>query len=380
MGLLGDVLQTLSGERYSIHDTSKLLFNKVIGFRGITSGVGCSTIVQNVASALVSEYNMRVCVIDTAFMYNAQYTLLMHSPDISGDGIKDISKYNGSDISTVLAQVSNKLCVVGYYNKTIVDALTRMDSADVIRDIIVKLKDTFDVILIDISDELSQTSVECAIQCNKIYTIVVPGITCVSNILKSMTTLASVAVPVYKCRNVIVNKVPLGVKTGLGMVLNAYTLKTLCEIELSNEIAIAGVKGKKIYGLASEDTGVTSFNVAVDTICKDILDGNNDSSLKSSDGADINATVETSVKGTDTRHAEPIKVNEVVKPDVKAPSVKVKKHLLWKSSDKSNCCNDNKIENSSDNNCNDVLQERSSTDTGLFSDLVDSDKNDDIDF
>ena len=70
-----EVLGLFSGnEADAQHE--KLLFNSVIGFRGIVDGVGTSTILASLAIALSERTNKRICVVDTNILYPTQYALL----------------------------------------------------------------------------------------------------------------------------------------------------------------------------------------------------------------------------------------------------------------------------------------------------------------
>ena len=63
-----EVLGLFSGnEADAQHE--KLLFNSVIGFRGIVDGVGTSTILASLAIALSERTNKRICVVDTNILY-----------------------------------------------------------------------------------------------------------------------------------------------------------------------------------------------------------------------------------------------------------------------------------------------------------------------
>ena len=64
MGLV-KFLGVMSGEG-AVDVQEAMLFNKVIGFRGIVEGVGASTIVQGLAHAFSDRTRLRVCVIDTS--------------------------------------------------------------------------------------------------------------------------------------------------------------------------------------------------------------------------------------------------------------------------------------------------------------------------
>lgn len=271
MGVLGKALGLFSGENRELKVSENILFDKVIGFKGIVEGVGASTILQNTAIALASKTSLSIGVIDVSFMFPAQYDLLTNADNT--DEVEDIIDYT-DDISVImLPSKYRNIRVVGFKNRSIVDMMSTRDSGEQIVKIIEDMKGFFDVILIDLGNEFTQTYAEAAIKCNRIYTVLDPSIKCMSHLQKSINTMASLAIPFYKCRKCLVNKMVDNINAGTMSAIEAMGFNVLDIIPLSAEIASGGIIGSKLWGAVSKGKDITQFNYAIDKVVDDILNG-----------------------------------------------------------------------------------------------------------
>ena len=71
---LTNVLKATSGSNLT-RGLNYSIFYNVIGFRGIRSGIGTSSLVANLALAL-ARLGLKVCVVDTSFLNPSQDVLL----------------------------------------------------------------------------------------------------------------------------------------------------------------------------------------------------------------------------------------------------------------------------------------------------------------
>lgn len=269
MGVLGKALGLFSGEGKELKVSENILFDKVIGFKGIVEGVGASTVLQNTAIAIATKTALSVGVIDVSFMFPAQYDLLTNATNTVE--VNDIIDFN-EDISEIMYPSKYKnIRVTGFKNRSIVDMMSTRDSGQRIVKIIEEMKKYFDIILIDLGNEYTQTFVEAAIKCNRIYTIVEPSMKCMVNLQKSVNTMASLAIPFYKCRKCIINKAVDNVNAGTINALQDMSFEVMDTVPLSIEIARCGVVGSKLWGAVSKGKDITQFNYAIDKIMSDIL-------------------------------------------------------------------------------------------------------------
>ena len=269
MGLLSSLLGAVSGNN-SMKVSEQLLFDKVIGFKSIVPGCGASTLLQNVAIALSDTTKFNICVLDTNFMYPIQYPLLSTVELKKGE--PDILDFAG-DLSKITRSTSYpNIYVAQIEHKTVIDMLSGKDSETNITKLIANLKTYFDIILIDLSYELTNTSIYSAIKCNKIIQVADTSFKCLYNIQKAMNTMVTLGVPLAKCNGVVINKELPNVQLGIQDTLEEAGLKVIDRIPLSMDVAISCAAGRKIYGAMSRDGGVTAFNSAIQSVLDYILE------------------------------------------------------------------------------------------------------------
>ena len=94
MGILRDTLTLFSGGVEQKLAT-QMLFDKVIGFKGVTAGAGATTLLYNIAVMLSQRTMFRVAVVDTSMEFPCLFTLLGASLDDTAKG--DIFDYIAKD-------------------------------------------------------------------------------------------------------------------------------------------------------------------------------------------------------------------------------------------------------------------------------------------
>lgn len=269
MGFLSKLLGAVSGNN-SLKVSEQLLFDKVIGFRGIVPGCGVSTIVQNVAIALSEKTNFTICVFDTNFLYPIQYPMLVSDEFKTKNlDILDFSK----DLSeiTVITKYNN-IYLVNLNNRTIVDMFAGKDTEYIVEKVMGSLKSYFDVILVDISNEFTNIATHSAIRCNKVYQVGDSSLKCLYNLKKSINTMVTLALPLAKANKVILNKQLPDALLGVTNLMEESGLQVIGEIPLSIEIAKLGAAGKKLYGTVSNNKDITVFNEVIESVVIDIAE------------------------------------------------------------------------------------------------------------
>lgn len=267
MGILGKMLSALSGNN-GMKVSEQLLFDKVIGFRGVVPGVGTSTIVQNVAVALSENTNMSICVLDTSFQYPSQYPLLLKGVDAQRS---DFLSFTGELSDITLATSLKNVTLISMYNRTIVDMLSSRDNSDTMIRLIGTLKSYFDVILIDLSHEMTNINTHAAIKCNRIINVADQSIKSMYHLKKSLNNLATLAVPLAKADRIILNKVVPDVLTNTTGVIKEVGLHLVGEIPLSLEIAKAGVSGSKVWTKSKTNKDIKEFSSVIDDLLEMII-------------------------------------------------------------------------------------------------------------
>lgn len=283
MGLLSKLLGTISGGG-SLKVSEQLIFDKVIGFRGVVPGVGTSSIVQNVAISMSENHNLSVAVVDTSYLYPIQYPMLV--TDAEGKR-KDYLDYIGQlqDVATVTSHKNVTLFALS--NRGVSDMLSSKDNEVVLNEFIKGLKTYFDIVLIDLSHEMTNINTYASVKCNKIFNIVDQSLKGVYHFQKSLNTMATLAVPLGKANRVVLNKVVPDIVTNTKGVISDARMKLIGEIPLSAEIAKRGVTGKKLYDNANDNSAVRVFSKVIDSIVEEILGESSQSGSLSGVDADV---------------------------------------------------------------------------------------------
>lgn len=267
MSVLKKILSSISGNKgYKVSD--QLLFDKVIGFKGVTNGVGVSTIVQNVAIAISETTNFSVCVVDTNFLFPVQAQLLAIKQDLKEKDMLDFS----NDISEVVDTTDyENVYLLSLKNRNLVDILSNKDSSLLVERVINQLKTYFDIILIDLSHELTNISTHMAVKCNKIFIVTDMSLKSVVHLKKSLNIMGSLAVPYSKMNYFVVNKVIQDSTVSLKSVLNEIGANVVCEIPLSDDLALYGFSGRRIWTKANMSYGVNELSRNVDILVDNII-------------------------------------------------------------------------------------------------------------
>lgn len=273
MSAISGILKTLSGgmtEKLS----QQLLFDKVIGFRGVKDGVGCSTFVFNTVCGLRDTTKYNICVVDTNMIYPTQEFLLGISSSNDKE-VKDFLDFSGDNVSSVAQRTRySNVYLVSFRDRLLPDMLSSKECRATVEKLFETLKAFFDIIIVDISHEPTWASTVSALKCNKIYTILEPSLTCMSILQKSLNSLASVGVPVYKLRKIILNKNIADVNTGVYKSLKNLGLEVFADVPFSVDIARYGLIGDRTWGAMSNREAVSRFNQAVDLLLDDICQSN----------------------------------------------------------------------------------------------------------
>lgn len=277
MSILGRVIGTLSGgleEKLS----EQLLFDKTIGFRGIKDGVGCSTFVFNTACGLIDATKYNVCIVDTNLLYPTMEFLL--EPQKTEEE-KDIMDFSGDNLSQIAYKTRySNIYLVSFKNRVLADMLSSKECQATVEKLFESLKMFFDIILVDLSHEPTWATTISALKCNRIYTILTPDVSCLSVLQKSMNSLASTGVPVYKMRKVIINRNVADVNTGVYKALKSFDLQIMGDVPFSVDIARYGLTGTRIWGAISNRPAVTVFNKVIDGLLDDICQINETNAVK----------------------------------------------------------------------------------------------------
>ena len=267
MSFLTSLIKTVSGGTET-YRSEQLLYDKVIGIRGVVEGVGTSTIVHNIAAALSDTTHYHVCVLDTHMLYPTLRGLLC----TQAAPAKDWFDFT-ADLSEVVCTTKYRnVKYIGFYYRTLIDMLSTKDCRAVLDNLMSVLKEVFDIILIDLSLEPTVVATNAAVQCNKIYTVVSPEPASMFAFKTSINTAVTTAVPAYKLRNVILNKSAGRYDTTMLDILKENKFNVMCQIPYSDEIIKYNWVGNSYWGAVTRSHDITNANNGIATIVKDIVE------------------------------------------------------------------------------------------------------------
>lgn len=272
------ILKSTSGSAYT-RNIDVDIFYTVYGFKGITEGVGCSTLVANVAQA-IADMGLTVCVIDTSILAPVQDILLKTDVEFEDVNVYEEGKaekrldwfdmpYTKKSVLHI-SKLNQNISVLSFKGKkhTIVDFLSTNDSETLVEMALSELGTKFDIILVDICHEPSAVATACLQQSQKIIQVWNDAPTVLGNLERFLTNSATLACPLDKMSNVVFSKVQRDALGSLDNVLKEYKFKKIGVNYLSEEVALQVVVGNNLFQLPSNDKNVVAYtDCVIDVAC-----------------------------------------------------------------------------------------------------------------
>lgn len=310
--LFGNVLKAVSGASYS-RSLNYKIFYRIIGFKGTTEGVGCSTIVCNTALAL-ADLGLNVCVFDTSIQHPVQDKLLKTNVD----SIEKEDRLDWFDIpyteSSVLHTSSRnrKISVLSFYGKhrTVLDMLTSQDSPELVDIAIDKVQDKFDIILIDLCDELTKVNIFSMQKSQHVIQIWDDSISALNSLDDTITNNVLLSCPMDKMRYVIENKIHDDVMGDLDVLYKQYRFTKLSHCVNSTEISRLCSMNQVLWQYPTNNEEITMFTKMILDIVKHICNISDDD-ISEAEKEDKKASKE---KGKNTESKDAKTSREGTKP------------------------------------------------------------------
>ena len=276
-----NILRQTSGSAYT-RELKYNIFYKVYAFRGITQGVGTSTLVANVALA-IAQAGLTVCVIDTSILNPVQDVLLNTSVSLD-EANPNVEVLDWFDMpytrKSVLhvSKVNKNVSVLSFKGKgrTVVDFLSTNDSAQLVEIALTELNSKFDIILIDACDEMSAINTTCLQMSQQVIQVWNDTPIVLSNLETFITNSITLSCPLDKMRFVVYSKMCKDAMGSLDELIKQYRLKHIATSYLSEEVNLLLVTGKTLFQYASSNKLVIEYtNCVIDIACH-ILNIHND--------------------------------------------------------------------------------------------------------
>lgn len=264
--LLEGVLKASSGSNLS-RTIRYSVFYQIIAFRGIKDGLGCSTLVANVAYAL-AKLGVNVCVIDTSILNPCQNDLLntnyKDNPEKKQEDWFDMGFTKKSVLNQ--SKLDSHISVLAFKDRTVIDLASTSDSDAYVQLAYSELLTKFDIILVDVCSEPTNICMAAMQQAHKVIQVWNNTPHIMRNVDSFVKNSAIMALPLEKMRYVVssmtVDDLPLNWDETLGK----YKFKHLAHVGMSLELAHILATGKMPYQFPSKHEDVEEFNKCVDDI------------------------------------------------------------------------------------------------------------------
>lgn len=294
-----DILKVTSGAGYS-RSIDFDIFYQVVAFKGVSDGVGTSTLVANTAIA-ISKLGLTVCVIDSSVLAPVQDVLLKtdwRDGDMSNR--KDWFDIMYTDESVLhQSKISKNISVLSFKGKKrdITDMMGTHDTDTLVETALSIFHNKFDIILIDCCQETTRINAGCIQQAQKVIQVWSDTPHIISNIDMWITNNVIMSCPLDKMRYVIVSKFVKDIHCDFSSMLSQYRFTQLTSCGLSEDIARVNSTGKTLWEYPSEDESIIEFNnCIVDIVCH--LLNIQDDNKKLGGTISSNDIVEGKIKGT----------------------------------------------------------------------------------
>lgn len=272
--LFSDVLKITSGTGVT-REIKYDIFYQIIAFRGITHGLGVSTIVANTALA-IAETGLTVCVIDTSIECPVQDVLLNTTVwDVEDKQRLDWFDMPYSKKSCLhVSKLNKNVSVLSFAGKKrgVVDMMSTADAVELVELAFEELHTKFDLILVDSCHELTSVSVAALQQSQRIVQVWSDAPQVTRNIDTYITNCMTLSVPLDKMRYVIYNKVtPDLIGADSDELLKAYHLVKLASMRNADIIQRTTAMGKALWQTEGTDPALREFTDMIITIACHLL-------------------------------------------------------------------------------------------------------------
>lgn len=271
--VFNNILRQTSGST-AVRELKYDIFYQTFAFKGVVEGVGTSTLVANVAQA-IAQLGLTVLVIDTSMLSPVQDILLNTSANTELDNTTD-EKLDWFDMPYTkksvlhLSKLNGNISVLSFKGKkhTVIDMLSTTDSSSLVDIALTQLHNKFDIILIDLSHELTSVATACMQQAQQVIQVWNDSPIVLGNLENFITNSVTLSCPLDKMRHVVFSKISKDIMGNMDEVVKQYRLKNIARNYISEEVALQVAAGKSLWTVASSDKMIEAYNdCVIDVVC-----------------------------------------------------------------------------------------------------------------
>ena len=324
--ILGDVLKATSGTVSAEGGDFNVIFNKIVGFRGVRDGLGTSLFVSNLALALANR-GFKICVVDTAMLYPVQDTYLKTKIKQVGaqqDEVRDWFDLQYSDRDVLnISTLNQGIVVLSFTERNLADLTSISDTLELGQGAIDKISPQFDLVLVDIANEYTSVGLAAMQACDVIYQIWSNDRASLASLDSFISNMLTQAIPYGKMQQVILLSAIEGIMQSLTEVYNRYGFKEVARVGLSETIARENAVGRLPVTTRTAHEDIEEYKMAIADVAKlilniddgekkiagekveDIIERNTEEERSTRTGRKPKATPERPARGTRRRAPEP---------------------------------------------------------------------------
>lgn len=269
MSLFNNFLSLMSKGKVDVKKEFELIGN-CFGFFGLDGGVGTSTLCFEIAQ-LASEKNLHVCLVDCSPLSTFYLTKMLASIKFNGE-VPSINRRfikRTCPLADCLISANDYLKIMSFGDMALTETFDM--SFDIILETYKELKDSFDLVIMDIPNlPWCETVIAALQECSTVYTLCGPSTDCILKKSK-LDGLFSIIEIDRKLNNLIINMVPkdISLSTTISENTNGVVLAecpyvpTMRKAALTSTSVLGSIKGSEAH----------AYGKVVDFIMSEILEG-----------------------------------------------------------------------------------------------------------
>lgn len=277
--ILSDVLKATSGTSSTgVGDDFKIIFNKIIGFRGVRDGLGTSLFVSNLAIAL-ADLGLKICVVDTSMLYPVQDVYLgteIKKVGAQKNEVKDWFDlmYDSKDVLNISKY--SGVVVLSFTDRNLTDLTSISDTLELGQAAIDKMSPQFDLVLVDLANEYTSVGLAAMQACDVIYQVMSNDRASLNFYDSFVSNMLTQAIPYNKMQQVILLSTIDDIMQleKMGDVLKKYGFIEVARVGLSEVIASENAIGRLPVKTSKIHEDVEEYRMAVASVVKLILNIN----------------------------------------------------------------------------------------------------------